>query len=250
MQNSFYCKSPFINLYDRPSYNSKIGSQILYGEKFKIIKKEKKYFKIKTKYDNYIGYIKKRKYLAKFSSTHKICVLKSKIYKYPKDLNKFKSKSFLSFSSEIKVLKKKISFVMFENNKWLKTKDIKPINQKNNDVINILKLFSNCSYKWGGKTFEGIDCSALVQIYYKYNNKFFPRDTIDQIKQKKDSKTKKKFKKGDIIFWKGHVAVCINSNNLIHAYGPKKKVVIMPIQKTIKRIEKTTKLKVKKVFRI
>ena len=53
-----------------------------------------------------------------------------------------------------------------------------------------------------------------------------------------------------IIFWKGHVAVCINSNNLIHAYGPKKKVVIMPIQKTIKRIEKTTKLKVKKVFRI
>jgi len=53
-----------------------------------------------------------------------------------------------------------------------------------------------------------------------------------------------------MIFWKGHVAVCINSNYLIHAYGPKKKVVIMPIQKTIKRIEKTAKLKVKKIFRI
>ena len=132
---------------------------------------------------------------------------------------------------------------MFENNKWLKTKNIRPINQKNNDVVNILKLFSNCSYTRGGKTFEGSDCSALVQIYYKYHNKFFPRDTIDQIKQKKGSKTKKKFKKGYIIFWKGHVAVCINSNNLIHAYGPKKKVVIMPINKTIKRIEKTAKLK-------
>ena len=79
---------------------------------------------------------------------------------------------------------------------------------------------------------------------------FFPRDTIDQIKQKKGSKKKKKFKKGDIIFWKGHVAVCINSKNLIHAYGPKKKVIIMPIQKTIKRIEKTAKLKVKKIFKI
>ena len=250
MQNSFYCKSPFINLYDRPSYNSKIGSQILYGEKFKIIKKEKKYFKIRTKYDNYIGYIKPRKFLSKFVATHKVWVLKSKIYKYPKDLKKFELKSFLSFSSEIKVLKKKNSFIMFENNKWLKTKNIRPINQKNNDVVNILKLFSNCSYKWGGKTFRGIDCSALVQIYYKYNNKFFPRDTIDQIKQKKGSRNKKKFKKGDIIFWKGHVAVCINSNNLIHAYGPKKKVVMMPIQKTIKRIERTAKLKVKKVFRI
>ena len=250
MQNSFFCKNPFINLYDRPSYNSKIGSQILYGEKFKILKKEKNFFKVKTKYDNYIGYIKTTRYLAHFVETHKVSVLKSRIFKYPKDLKKYKSKSFLSFSSKIQVLKKKNNFVMFDKNKWLFAKDTKLIDQKEKNIIKILKLFLNCKYKWGGKTFEGIDCSALVQIYYKYNNKFFPRDTIDQIKQKKGSKTKKKFKNGDIIFWKGHIAVCINSNNLIHAYGPKKKVVIMPIQKTIKRIERTAKLKVKKVFRI
>jgi len=250
VQNSFFCKNPFINLYARPSFNSKIGSQILCGEKFNIIKKEKNFFKIRTKYDNYIGYIKPTKYLTSFAGTHKVSVLKSRIFKYPKNLKKFKSKSFLSFSSKIRILKKKNNFVMFDKNKWLFTKDIKLINQKEKNIIKILKLFLNCKYKWGGKTFEGIDCSALVQIYYKYNNKFFPRDTIDQIKQKKGSKTKKKFKKGDIIFWKGHIAVCINSNNLIHAYGPKKKVVIMPIQKTIKRIERTAKLKVKKVFRI
>ncbi len=250
MQNSFFCKNPFINLYDRPSFNSRIGSQVLYGEKFKIIKKEKNFFKIRTKYDNYIGYIKPIKYLTNFTGTHKVSVLKSRIFKYPKSLKKFKSKNFLSFSSKIQVLKKKNNFVMFDKSKWLFAKDIKLINQKEKNIIKILKLFLNCKYKWGGKTFEGIDCSALVQIYYKYNNKFFPRDTIDQIKQKKGSKIKKKFKKGDIIFWKGHIAVCINSNNLIHAYGPKKKVVIMPIQKTIKRIERTAKLKVKKVFRI
>ena len=108
----------------------------------------------------------------------------------------------------------------------------------------------NCPYKWGGRTFEGIDCSALVQIYYKYNNKFFPRDTVDQIKKKKGSSKKKIFKKGDIIFWKGHVAVCIDSNKLIHAYGPKRKVLIMPIEKTIVRIEKTAGLRVKKIFKI
>ena len=80
MQNNFYCKKTFINLYDRPSRNSKIGSQILYGESFKILKKEKNFLKIKTKYDNYIGYIKPRKYLSKFVATHKVYVLKSKIY--------------------------------------------------------------------------------------------------------------------------------------------------------------------------
>ena len=59
-----------------------------------------------------------------------------------------------------------------------------------------------------------------------------------------------KFKTGDLIYWKGHVALCINSKSLIHAYGPKKKVLIMPIYKTIKLIYKTAKLKVLKVYSI
>ncbi len=44
--------------------------------------------------------------------------------------------------------------------------------------------------------------------------------------------------------------MCLNSEKLIHAYGPERKVIIMPILETINRIEKTTKLKVKKVSRI
>ena len=79
---------------------------------------------------------------------------------------------------------------------------------------------------------------------------FGPYIIITEIKYKKGVTIKKKFKKGDIIFWKGHVAGCINSKKLIHAYGPEKKVIIMPIHETIKRIERTAKLKVKKVFRI
>ena len=58
------------------------------------------------------------------------------------------------------------------------------------------------------------------------------------------------FKLGDIIYWKGHVAICINSNKLIHAYGPKKKVLVMDINKTISLIKKTANLEVKKIFRI
>ena len=87
-------------------------------------------------------------------------------------------------------------------------------------------------------------------MYYKFNNKFFPRDTVDQIKFKKGTITKKKFKIGDIIYWKGHVAICINSKELIHAYGPRKKVLIMPIKKTIKLIKDTANLEVKKIFTI
>ncbi len=250
MQNSFFCNKPYINLYEFGSLRSKISSQLLYGEKFKVLGKKKKILKIKTDYDNYIGYIKLSKFTKDFKETNKVSALKSRIYTSPNNLKKSKTKKFLPFASKIQIIKKKNNFVMFEKNKWLIKKDINPINQKNKNVLKILKLFLNCKYKWGGKTFNGIDCSALIQLIYKFNNKFFPRDTVDQIKFKKGTKKKIKFRLGDIIYWKGHVAICISSKKLIHAYGPRKKVLVMEINKAIKLIKKTANLEVKKIFSI
>ena len=241
MQTNFYCNNPYINIYERPSINSKISSQIIYGEKFKILKKAKNFIKIRTFYDGYYGYIKNKNFIKKLKPTHKVKVLKTRIYK---------SNKFLPFSSEVEIIKRKKNYIMFKKNKWIKQKDITLIKKKEKNFSKIFKSYLNCKYKWGGKTYQGIDCSALVQLFYKFNNKFFPRDTDDQIRHKKGNITKKKLKLGDIIYWKGHVAVCINSKKLIHAYGPRKKVVIMPIEETIKRIEKTANLKVKKICRI
>ena len=240
MQNNYYSIYPCINIYEQPSIKSKISSQIIYGEKFKVLRKVKNFLKIRTSYDKYIGYIKNKNFIKKFKPTHKVKVLKTKINK---------SNKFLPFSSEIEIIKKKKNYVMFEKNKWIRQKDITYINKKEKNFLKIFKSYLNCKYKWGGNTHKGIDCSALVQLFYKFNNKFFPRDTVDQVKFKKSVKIKK-FKLGDIIYWKGHVAICINSNKLIHAYGPKKKVLVMDINKTISLIKKTANLEVKKIFRI
>ena len=107
----------------------------------------------------------------------------------------------------------------------------------------------NSKYLWGGKTADGIDCSSLIQIYFLYNKIFFPRDTKDQIKYCK-KKRKNKLLKGDIIFWKGHVGVCLSRYKFIHAYGPRKKVLIMPTYLTIQHIKNTAQLIVKKVSNI
>ena len=132
----------------------------------------------------------------------------------------------------------------------LKKNDIKKIDHIEKDYLKILKLFLKIKYLWGGKTYRGIDCSAILQLFFYYNNKFYPRDTEDQIKYSTKKNKGGIFKKGDIIFWKGHVAVCINSQKLIHAYGPEKKVLIMNITETINRIERTAKLIVKKISSI
>ena len=115
--------------------------------------------------------------------------------------------------------------------------------------IKIFKFFLNTKYLWGGKTCVGIDCSALIQIYFYYNRIFFPRDTKDQIRFCKRKRGNNRLK-GDIVFWKGHVGMCLNKSRFIHAYGPKKKVLIMPTVQTIKLIDKTANLKVKKVSNI
>ena len=237
-----------INIYEEPKTKSKLSSQILYGEKFKIIYKKNNWLKIKTSYDNYIGYIKNKKFSIKSNPTLKVNSLKSEIFKKIDD--KFrKTNQFLYFASRVSKLRENNKFLEFEKNKWIKKKDLRKINHIEKNYSKIFKSFLNSKYLWGGKTVEGIDCSSLIQIYFYYNQTFFPRDTKDQIRFCK-KKNKKKFSKGDIIFWRGHVGICLSKSKFIHAYGPRKKVLIMPINYSIKLIEKTAKLIVKKICNI
>ena len=63
MKNNYFYKKPLSNIYKRPNIDSEVISQILYGEKFKIIFKNKDWIKIKVLFDNYTGYIKNKDYI-------------------------------------------------------------------------------------------------------------------------------------------------------------------------------------------
>ena len=229
-----------LDVYENKSSKSKISTQILYGEKFSIIKNFKNFLKIKNSYDGYIGYIKKSKNDL-IIPTHKIISLKANIYK--KQKNKFiKTKKYLSFASKIMIINKGKKFSRFEKFNWIHNADFVHINYIEKNFLKICKLFLNTKYKWGGKIFNGIDCSGLLQVFFQFNNIFTPRDTKDQIKFFKINEIKNNFQKGTLIFWKGHIAICINKKSLIHAYGPKKKVIIMDIKKTINEIKNNSNL--------
>ena len=228
-----------INLHKKPSAKSEIVTQMIYGDSFSISKKSKKWLKIKIKEDNYKGYIKNKNYSKFLKPTHKINTLKTKIFKFP---NRVK-KDEITFGSKIKVIGNNSKFLKFENG-WVNKNDVKPISYKEKNPFRKITSFKNIKYKWGGKSFKGIDCSALVQVFLNFNNKFCPRDAKDQVKYFKKNVKLRNIKKNDIIYWKGHVAVALSNKKLIHAYGPMKKTVIMGIDQTIKRIERTAKLKV------
>ena len=236
-----------INVYKKNNIKSEVVTQLLYGDTFKKIKKNREWIEIKNDRDNYKGFIKKKIFKSNQKNTHKICKLSAALYSKPG--SKYKIKNKLSFESKIKVLETKGDFYKFDH-LWIKKRDLKKINVITKDSFHNIKKFVNVKYKWGGKHFTGIDCSGLVQLFFNYNNKFCPRDAKDQIKYFKKKVALRNIRKNDLIFWKGHVAVVMSKNKLIHAYGPFKKVVVMPIKKTITRIYETANLKVIGIRRI
>ena len=244
MKNNYFYQKPLANIYAKPSKNSEVISQIIFGEKFKILSRKNNWLKIKTIYDNYNGFLENSNLINKFRPTHKVYKLKTNIFKKKK--NKFIStKEFLYFASRVSIINLKGKFVEFKKNKWIKKRDLTLIDYYEKNISKILRFFLNTKYLWGGKTSEGIDCSALIQIYFYFNNVFFPRDTKDQIKFIKKNKNFRLSNKGKLMYWKGHVAYILSKNLLIHAYGPKKKVIIMKINKTIDEIKKNTNLDLK-----
>ncbi len=228
------------SLHRKPSIKSEVVTQMIYGDSFSISKKSKKWLKIKIKEDGYIGFIKSKKFPEFLKPTHKVSILKSNVFKNP---NKREKISEISFGSKIKVTENKKKFLRFSKG-WVNKDDVKPISFKETDPFRKISIFKNIKYKWGGKSFKGIDCSALIQVFLNFNNKFCPRDAKDQVKFFKKNVKLKKLKKNDIIYWKGHVALALTSKKLIHAYGPMKKTVVMGVNETIERIEQTARLKV------
>ena len=231
---------PVINLYKKSSVKSELVTQMIYGDSFRILKKTYKWLKIKIKEDNYIGFVHNKYYKTYIKPTHKINILKAKVYKFP---NKRKKINIISYGSKIRVIAKKSKFLKFEKG-WIDQNEAKLISFKEKNPFKKIHIFKNIKYKWGGKSFRGIDCSALVQVFLNFNNRYCPRDAKDQVKFFKKNVKLKSIKKNDVIFWKGHVAIALSKKKLIHAYGPMKKTVIMGINQTIKRIDRTAKLKV------
>ncbi len=240
-------KFPVLNVYKKKTKKSSVVTQLLYGDTFKNLEQKGSWIRIKNDSDNYKGYIKNKKFNLNDKSTHKVYILHANLYSKPNEKSKINKK--LSFGSKIKITHQSGNFLKFDKF-WIKKKSLKKINFKTKNYFKNIKKFINVKYKWGGKHFTGMDCSGLIQLFLNFNNKFCPRDAKDQIKYFKKKIKLNNIKKNDLIFWKGHVAIILSKNELVHAYGPLKKVVIMPIKKTIDRIYRTASLKVTGIRRI
>ena len=241
-------KSSIANIYKKNNKKSGIVTQILLGEDFKSQNKIGKFYKGYKVYDKYKGFIEaKDLHLDKNKKTHKIISKECNVYKKPN--NKYKLNKKIFFNSRISILDDKNNFIQTKNG-WILKKNIKPINFRKKHFLDNIKLYLNTKYLWGGNSPKGLDCSALVQELLKFNNIYCPRDSKDQKKFFRKEIAIKNIRKGDLLFWKGHVAIALSNKKLVHAFGPRKKVVIMGIKETVKKIYSKSKLPLLCVKRI
>ena len=103
MRNKFSNNYPIINLFEKRRITSKIVTQMLCGENFTILRKSGNWCKIKLHTDNYVGFIKRKKFSRPFKPTHKVSVLAANIYRKPS--SKTKENKKLTFSSKIYALR-------------------------------------------------------------------------------------------------------------------------------------------------
>lgn len=111
-----------------------------------------------------------------------------------------------------------------------------------NDFVAVAERFLNVAYLWGGRTSLGLDCSALVQLSLMAAGVSAPRDTDLQEALLGTAVTEgpaEAYRRGDLVFWPGHVAIMIDGEHMIHASGHHMAVVVEPVKTAVERIARS-----------
>ena len=239
---------PVTNVFDNNKLNKKITSQCLFGELFEPKDIRNGWVFVKLLTDGYEGYIKNRDISKNMLKTNYIVSNIRTIVMSEPD-HKSKLIVNLPICSQIYIENHKDGWARIKINKnrfgYVPEKHILNKNTLLNDWVKIAEKFINVPYRWGGRDSLGIDCSALVQLSSSFNRLKLPRDSYDQYKffKKSDKFTivnsieKEELKRGDLIYWKGHISIVKNKNSIIHASGYHGSVVEEKIIDALTRIK-------------
>jgi cell wall-associated NlpC family hydrolase len=113
-----------------------------------------------------------------------------------------------------------------------------PLARTATDFVAVAEQFLGVPYVWGGKSFQGLDCSGLIQISLQAAGVSAPRDTDLMEQLLGQAVPGEKMKRGDLVFWKGHVGVMRDGETLLHANATYMQVTSEPLAAAVERIAK------------
>lgn len=191
--------------------------------------------------DRYVGWLPSNALAAPGPApTHRVAALRMPVLVGPSI--KMPTLEMLSLGATIAIVRNEGRFAVTASGYFVPQGHLAPLESFEKDFVAVAERFVGVPYLWGGKTSLGLDCSALVQISLAACGIACPRDSyMQEAAMGRPVDAGGDFsglKRGDLVFWKGHVAIARDNAHFLHANGFHMAVAIEPMRETIARFTK------------
>jgi cell wall-associated NlpC family hydrolase len=232
-----------VDLRSEPRPDSGPQTQIIFGDMVRVFEEQDGWSWAQAERDGYTGYVSSAS-LEKpgADATHMVIVPRTFIY--PGSDLRFPHTKALSLGSRVRIVgsaeTRGTQYALLENGEALIAGHLASLDQHAPDYVAVAETLLHTPYLWGGTSGFGIDCSGIVQLSMWVSGRKVLRDsdmqqtTLGEIIEPDANYSS--LKRGDLVFWKGHVAICASPDMLIHASGHTMTVTMEPLNDAIKRI--------------
>jgi len=228
---------PIAALRRTPSHEARLDSQALLGERVVVFETtDEGWAWGQLENDGYVGWLSANALGdTGRAATHKVAVPRTLGFPGP-DI-KLTPAVALPMGASVAIVRQDERFAVTANGWQVPAAHLAPIKARQRDFVAVAEEFMHAPYMWGGKTSLGIDCSGLVQVALQAAGIPCPRDSDMQELALGKLSSLGELRRGDLVFWKGHVAIARDGETLLHANAHHMMVSIEPADDAIARIK-------------
>lgn len=229
------CAAPATGIHRAPDAASEQMDQLLFGETFEVVEEEGAFLWGQARRDGYVGFVAASALAAPLPEpTHRISAVRT--YAFAEPSIKARASGPYSMNSLVAVEAVEGRLAKAAGAGWMAVEHLAPIGVFETDMAAVAERFLGAPYLWGGRESLGLDCSGLSQAALFACGKACPRDT-DQQAQMGRGIERHEFARGDLVFWRGHMAIGLDETRIVHANGHHMAVAIEPLDEAITRID-------------
>ncbi len=231
--------APSLPLRREPRFDARLDTEVLLGETATVYDESEGWAWVQLSRDGYVGYVPSEGLTRRLvTPTHRIAALRS--YVYPEPDGKTPPLALLSLNARIACERAEAKFLALSGGGYVFAAHAAPIGATEPDFVAVAEAFVGTPYLWGGRTSIGLDCSGLVQLALEAAGHAAPRDADMQAAELGrviELRGGAKLRRGDLVFWEGHVGIMTTAKDFLHANAFHMAVEAEPFARAKKRIK-------------
>jgi cell wall-associated NlpC family hydrolase len=234
-----HVRVPVLDMRRTPSLEAGIDTQLLSGQDVFVFDENEGFAWVQSVSDGYVGYVGSNG-LADGASKATYLVSAARTFVYPAPDLKSVPTCALSMGSLVQVVgfevRRGTNYAVLPSGEAVVAGHVRDAAERVPDYVAVAERLIHTPYLWGGATAFGIDCSGLVQLSMRMAGKTVLRDSDMQAATIGEPIAPDQLKRGDLVFWKGHVAIVTDPETIIHANGHTMTVALEPLADAVSRI--------------